>query len=69
MWRQAATDKTDKLCAGRRAVGCFNAVLFWVRVFVSDLSAALNTLDSFCAAVNKLRAARRAVGCFNAVLF
>ena len=65
MWRQAAT---DKLRAVRRAVGRFNAVLFWVRVFVSDLSAALNTLNNFWAAVNKLRAVRRAVGCFNVVL-
>ena len=66
MWRQAAT---DKLCAVRRAVGCFNAVLFWVRVFASDLSAALNTLDNLCATADKLRAVRRAVGSFNAVLF
>ena len=59
----------DKLCAVRRATRCFNAVLFWMRVFASDLRAALNTLDNFWAAVNKLRAVRRAVGCFNAVLF
>ena len=66
MWRQAAT---DKLCAGRRAVGRFNAVLFGVCVFVSDLRAALNTLNNFWTAVNKLRAVKRATGCFNAVLF
>ena len=66
MWRQAAA---DKLCAVRRAVGCLNAVLFWVCVFASDLSAALNTLDSFCATADKLRAVRRATGRFNAVLF
>ena len=70
MWRQAAT---DKLCAVRRAVERFNAVLnavlFLGCVFVSDLSAALNTLDSFCATADKLRAVRRAAGCFNAVLF
>ena len=66
MWRQAAT---DKLRAVRRAVGRFNAVLFWVCVFVSDLRAALNTLDSFCATADKLCAVRRAVGRFNVVLF
>ena len=65
MWRQAAT---DKLRAVRRAVGCLNAVLFSVYVVVSDLCAALNTLDSFCATADKLRAVRRAVGCFNVVL-
>ena len=47
----------------------FWAVLFWVRVFASDLSAALNTLNNLCATADKLRAARRAVGCLNAVLF
>ena len=62
MWRQAAA---DKLRAVRRAVGRFNAVLFWVCVFVSDLRAALNTLDSFWTAVDKMRATGR----FNAVLF
>ena len=69
MWRQAAT---DKLCAVRRAVGRFNAVLFWVCVFASDLRAALNTLNmlnNLCATADKLRAVRRAVGRFNAVLF
>ena len=66
MWRQAAA---DKLCAARRAVGRFNAVLFWVCVVASDLSAALNTLDNLCATADKLRAVRRAVGRFNAVLF
>ena len=54
----------NKLRAVRRAVGCFNAVLFWVCVFVSDLRAALNTLDNFCATADKLRATE----CFNAVL-
>ena len=62
MWRQAAT---DKLRAMRRAVGRFNAVLFWVRVFASDLRAALNTLNNLWAAVDKMRA----VSCLNAVLF
>ena len=65
MWWQAAT---DKLRAMRRAVGRFNAVLFWVCVFVSDLRAALNTLDNLYATADKLRAMRRAVGRFNAVL-
>ena len=62
MWRQAAT---DKLCAVRRAVGRFNAVLFWVCVWASDLSAALNMLNNLCATADKLRT----VSCLNAVLF
>ena len=70
MWQQAAT---DKLRAMRRAVGRFNAVLnavlFWVRVVASDLSATLSTLNNLCATADKLCAVRRAVGRFNAVLF